>query len=61
MRKRQLALMTSGEVAAIAKEEAVLLLPIGCVEQHGPAGYTGADTILAEYVCRQAADALENV
>jgi creatinine amidohydrolase/Fe(II)-dependent formamide hydrolase-like protein len=61
MRKYNLALMSYTEIGAIAKERAVLLLPVGCVEQHGPAGFTGADTILAEYVCRGAAEALDDV
>lgn len=61
MRKWQLAYMSSHEIAGVAKDAAVLLVPIGCVEQHGPAGYTGADTILAEYVCRHAAELLDNV
>jgi creatinine amidohydrolase len=61
VRKRHLATMSSPEIANIAKDDAVLLLPVGCIEQHGPTGYTGADTILADYVCRQAAEALETV
>ncbi|GEM_PF-395831 len=61
MRKWSLALMSYKEIAAIPKARSVLLLPIGCVEQHGPAGFTGADTILAEYVCRHTAEALEHV
>jgi len=60
-RKSSLALMSYKEIAAIPKDRAVLLMPIGCVEQHGPAGYTGADTVLAEYLCRRTADALEHV
>jgi len=61
MRKRSLALMSYKEIGTIPKDEAVLLLPVGCVEQHGPAGFTGADTVLAEYLSRQVADALEGV
>ena len=61
MRKYNLALMNYAEIGAIAKERSVLLLPVGCVEQHGPAGFTGADTILAEYVCRGTAEALDDV
>jgi creatinine amidohydrolase len=61
MRKRQLALMNYREIGAIDKDQSVLLIPVGCVEQHGPAGFTGADTLLAEYVSRAAAEALENV
>jgi creatinine amidohydrolase len=53
--------MSSPEIAAIPKDEALLLLPVGCIEQHGPTGYTGADSILADYVCRQASEALEAV
>jgi creatinine amidohydrolase len=53
--------MSYKEIGAIPKERAVLMVPIGCVEQHGPAGYTGADTLLAEYVCRRTAEDLEDV
>ena len=61
MRKWNLTLMNSGEIGAIAKDDALLLLPVGCVEQHGPVGFTGADTYLAEYVCHRAAERLEGV
>ena len=60
-RKTSLALMSYKEIGAIPKDRAVLMLPIGCVEQHGPAGYVGADTILAEYLCRRTAEGLEDV
>lgn len=59
MRKWNLALMSSPEIAAIAKNEAVLLVPIGCVEQNGPVGYTGVDTMLAEYICHRTAEAVD--
>ncbi|HLJ61114.1 MAG TPA: creatininase family protein [bacterium] len=61
MRKWSLALMSYKEIGAIPKDGSVLLVPIGCVEQHGPAGFTGADTILAEYVCRRTAEGLDDV
>ncbi|HEX9244745.1 MAG TPA: creatininase family protein [bacterium] len=61
MRKWNLALMSYKEIAAIPKERSVLLMPVGCVEQHGPAGYTGADTVLAEYLCRRVAEAVDEV
>jgi creatinine amidohydrolase len=61
MRKWNLALMNSGEIGAIPKDDALLLLPVGCVEQHGPVGFTGADTYLAEYVCHRAAERLDGV
>lgn len=60
-RKWNLALMSYKEIRAIPKQRAVLMVPIGCVEQHGPAGYTGADTILAEYLCRHTAEGLADV
>jgi creatinine amidohydrolase len=61
MRKWSLGLMSYKEIGAIPKDRSVLLMPVGCVEQHGPAGFTGADTILAEYLCRGAAEGLEDV
>jgi creatinine amidohydrolase len=61
MRKWNLALMSYKEVAATPKERSVLLMPVGCVEQHGPAGYTGADTVLAEYLCHRVAEAVDGV
>jgi creatinine amidohydrolase len=36
------------EVAALARETSVALLPIGCVEMHGPHMPTGTDAIQAE-------------
>lgn len=61
MRKHALALMSSTEIRDIPKQDSVLLIPVGCVEQHGPAGYTGADTILAEHVAGQVAERLDHV
>jgi creatinine amidohydrolase len=61
MRKWSLALMSSKEIGAIPKDQSVLLVPVGCVEQHGPAGYTGADTLLADYLCRRTAEGLDGV
>ena len=60
-RKWDLALMSSKEIGAIPKDRSALLVPVGCVEQHGPAGFTGADTILADYLCRRTAEGLEDV
>jgi len=48
LRKYDLALMSFREIEAIDREQAVVLLPVGCVEQHGPCGVTGADTLLAD-------------
>src|SRR5579875_922239 len=60
-RKYQLALMSYLEAGRIDFGKAVLLLPIGCVEQHGPAGFLGADTILADHLCCRGAEALPDV
>lgn len=61
MRKHALALMTSTEIGAIPKADSVLLVPVGCIEQHGPAGYVGADTILAQHVADRVAERLDHV
>lgn len=61
MGKTALALMSHKEIAAVNREDAVLILPVGCVEQHGPAGYVGADTMVAESVALRAAQSLHNV
>lgn len=60
MRKHSLSLMTSTEIGDIPKENSVLLMPVGCVEQHGP-GHVGADTILAEHVAVRVAEQLDHV
>src|ERR1700722_18074726 len=61
MRKHALSMMTSREIRDIPKETAVLLVPVGCVEQHGPAGYVGADTILADHVAGYVAENVDDV
>ena len=40
--------MTGPEVAALAKETSVAVIPVGCVEMHGPHLPTGTDAISAE-------------
>jgi creatinine amidohydrolase/Fe(II)-dependent formamide hydrolase-like protein len=44
------------EVAEFAKRCEVALLPVGCVEMHGPHNPTGCDTFRADRVCRLAAE-----
>jgi len=61
MRKWSLALMSYKEIGAIPKDRSALLVPVGCVEQHGPAGFTRADTILADYLCQRTAEGLDDV
>ncbi len=40
--------LTGPDVAALARETQVALLPVGCVEMHGPHLPTGTDAIQAE-------------
>ncbi|MFE9611716.1 creatininase family protein [Streptomyces sp. NPDC006012] len=47
--------LTAPELRALADEDAVVLLPVGATEQHGPHLPTGVDDFLAADVCRQAA------
>jgi len=44
------------DVAEFAKACDVALLPVGCVEMHGPHNPTGCDTLRAERVCRLTAE-----
>ncbi|TDQ01048.1 creatininase family protein [Labedaea rhizosphaerae] len=51
--------LTSPAVAEL-RDQAVVLLPLGAVEAHGPHGPLGTDTLISEGMCRRAADALAN-
>ena len=42
--------MTSPDIAALDKEEGVLILPIGAIEQHGPHLPTITDTIITTHI-----------
>jgi creatinine amidohydrolase len=44
------------DVAEFAKTCDVALLPVGCVEMHGPQNPTGCDAFIADRVCRLAAE-----
>jgi creatinine amidohydrolase/Fe(II)-dependent formamide hydrolase-like protein len=46
--ERRLDRLTSADIAAIDKDRAVVLWPVGAVEQHGPHLPCGTDAILAE-------------
>ena len=48
-RTRYLAHMTSPEVAALDKQDGVVVLPIGAVEQHGPHLPLSTDTMIATH------------
>ena len=47
--------LAGSEVAALTAETDVALLPIGCVEMHGPHLPTGTDAIIAEAIAERAA------
>ncbi|MFH8625910.1 creatininase family protein [Streptomyces vietnamensis] len=47
--------LTAAELRALAARDAVVLLPVGATEQHGPHLPTGVDDFLASEVCRRAA------
>lgn len=47
--------MTAAELRDRAAEDAVVLLPVGATEQHGPHLPTGVDAFLAAEVCHRAA------
>ncbi|MEV5607459.1 creatininase family protein [Streptomyces sp. NPDC052225] len=47
--------LTAAQLRALAARDAVVLLPIGATEQHGPHLPTGVDDFLAAEVCRRAA------
>jgi len=48
--------LTAGELRAKAAADAIVILPVGSMEQHGPHLPVGVDTILTEAVCRAAAE-----
>src|SRR5262245_28515307 len=50
--------LTAADLAAKAAADAVVLLPVASMEQHGPHLPVGVDTILCEGVCRRAAEAV---
>ncbi|MFC3229642.1 creatininase family protein [Marinibaculum pumilum] len=47
--------LTAPELRLLAEEDAIVLLPVGSTEQHGPHLPTGVDHFLATEVCRRAA------
>ena len=53
--------LTSPDVDALDRDETVLILPLGSVEQHGNHMPIGTDTMLAHAVSLAAAKRLENV
>src|SRR5215470_14337155 len=49
--------LTAEELRAKAATDAIVVLPVGSMEQHGPHLPVGVDTILTEAVCRAGAEA----
>jgi creatinine amidohydrolase len=49
--------LTAGELRAKAAADAIVILPVASMEQHGPHLPVGVDTILCEGVCRAGAEA----
>lgn len=50
--------LTAADLRAKAEAGAVVLLPVGSMEQHGPHLPVGVDTFLSEGVCKAAAEAV---
>lgn len=48
--------LTASEIGALAKRDAIVILPVASMEQHGPHLAVGVDTVLCEGVCRLAAE-----
>lgn len=47
--------LTSPEIAALAKKQAIVLLPVGSTEQHGPHLPVGCDILLSAAMCERIA------
>ena len=50
--------LTAADLRAKAQADAIVLLPVGSMEQHGPHLPVGVDTFLSEGVCKAAAEAI---
>src|SRR5215475_8713679 len=53
--------LTAEDLRAKAAADAIVILPVGSMEQHGPHLPVGVDTILTEGVCRAAAEQASDV
>lgn len=52
--------LTAAEIRELANRDAIVILPVASMEQHGPHLAVGVDTILCESVCRLAAEAVQS-
>ena len=50
--------LTSKEIGKLAEQNAIVIIPMGSTEQHGPHLPVGTDAILAEWFSHRTADAL---
>jgi creatinine amidohydrolase len=50
--------LTAAELRDKARADAIVLLPVASIEQHGPHLPVGVDSILCEGICRRAAEAM---
>ena len=50
--------LTAADLGERARADAVVVLPVASMEQHGPHLPVGVDTILCEGICRRAAEAV---
>ena len=48
--------MKASELVGLAKQDAIVLLPVASTEQHGPHLATGTDDVLCTEACRRAAE-----
>lgn len=52
--------LTAGELVQAAESNALVLVPVGATEQHGPHLATGVDELLATEVCRRLGERLSS-
>lgn len=50
--------LTREEIRALSQQGAIVLVPLGSIEQHGPHLPVGTDALLASYVCEKTAQEL---
>jgi len=51
--------MQAADLVRLAERDAIVLLPVAAVEQHGPHLPTGTDTFLCEEACRRTAELVQ--
>ena len=51
--------LTAAELRTLATRDAIVILPVASMEQHGPHLAVGVDTVLCEGLCKLAAEAVQ--